>query len=140
MKKRYIILIIILLAAIYMFGSINIYLGSNSMFFTTAFDYSDATWFCKDFDLYASNYVKTTANIEEKYITICDDKGNELLCLFPRGDRLTDIYKTCDKKEPIGTFQVKYKKRFGKIYKFEIISRDGKNIAQFGQKLSFKRS
>ena len=145
MKKIYVIGFSVLLLIIYIMGSVNIYLGSNSAFFNTAFDYPDAKWKCAENDIYAVNKKQTISNIERNFIVVTDNTENELFYLFPRGKKLIDIY-CCnsdfdnDETKFICTVKAVYKKRFGKVYRFEISASDNSQILNYGQKLIFKRT
>lgn len=45
----------VLLILIYRLGTLNFYLGSNSAFFSSAFDDENSSWYCKDLGLTATD-------------------------------------------------------------------------------------
>ena len=114
------------------------------MLFNTPVDYTDTIWKCKEYDIYAKTQTQTLSEIEKKYMIVIDNKENKLLYLFPRGNKLIDVYYysdslDTDEKQFVCTVQAKYKKRFGKIYKFEILGLDNSSILNYGKRLHFKR-
>ena len=139
MKKRVFLLVfVIFVGFIYVFFNFsNFYLGSNSRFFLTPFDYPNSYWYCEEQNISAKvcndeyiYMILTLSNYNKKYILISlDDFNYELY----EGGFVKEIIHS----SPICKPKVKFKKTFGKVNKFEI-----QNIticSKFFKNLNFKR-
>ena len=126
---------------LYFAGTLNFYIGSNSQFFNTAFEYNGSQWYNEKHNLTATVFDGRTMEIidndtKEAYILV--SHGDKIVELFKKADYCNlppTIYTDDDKllkadyyntptAPSVFTDEVVYKKRFGKIYKFII---KGKN-------------
>lgn len=131
MKNRFkfiIILSVIAVAAVWYFiGMCNFHLGSNSMFFVTAFDYDyvGTVWQCEKLNYTAMVCVLETEQNTIPYMKVESTENAQVYFMTAEGDRYicvgTDSFLDFGGDNSSYTFAaVKYKKRFGKIYEFEM--------------------
>lgn len=106
---------------VYFIGTINVYLGSNSQFFKTAFDDCGSEWYCKEYDV-------TAVVLDEKdtYIMTVRRNDGEHVCTLQALDDFT-VEIDCGKDEKL-ICEMRYKKRWGNITGFTI-DVNSKNVA-----------
>ena len=126
---------------LYFVGTLNFYMGSNSRFFNTAFQYKGSIWHNEKHNL-------TAIVLDERTMEITDDNTEEIYILVSHGNKYVELFKKADyynlpsstytdddellKKDyyntptpsSIFTDDVVYKKRLGKIYKFIVKGRN----------------
>ena len=125
MKKIY-VEVILLCLILYFAGTLNFYMGSNSQFFNTAFQYKGSIWHNEKHNL-------TAIVLDERTMEITDDNTKEIYILVSHGNKYVELFKKADyyntpTTSSVFTDSVVYKKRFGKIYKFII---KGRNLYQW---------
>ena len=119
--KRLLYIFILVYFTFYFIGTLNICLGSNSLFFNTAFDYVDSLWYCSQNNIYA---VVHDGN-EYLYMELIDCNTNENYILLSLDNQTVELYKASKidcitKTAPLYRTRIKYYKKWGKIYKFKI--------------------
>lgn len=123
MKKIILLFLIVLATALFvLFSSANFYMGSNSKYFITPFDYVGSQWYCSEFDIegqvYADEYI---------YMILKTDSGQKYTILS-LNDTKAELYNgdimLCNSSaiptEPLCITTIKSKKRLGKVNQFEI--------------------
>lgn len=123
MKKKIIITVVIILffAFALLLSSMNIYLGSNSRFFVSAFDYNESYWYSSKYNIEA----KVCNDDEYIYMTLTNKNSGDTYILLSLDDYHVELFEEdsldeCLKSEPLLFTVIENKKIFGKIYKFEI--------------------
>lgn len=132
--KKYIIIIItiiILFLIIYGVGTLNIAFIKPTVFFNTAFEEKNSTWYCSDFNVKAvvpdienAIYMNLTdLNTGEEYILLALD--NSTAELYHGNDDTLSYEDWIGKPdlwfgEPLYVKSIVFKKKWGKVYKFVI--------------------
>ena len=123
MKKKIVLLciVILLLFFIYFAGTINFYLGSNSRFFVTAFDDEGSLWYSAEHNIKAQVYHEQ----EHVYMVLTNyDLGNRYILLSLDNIHVElydgDSIKNVKSSKPVYKAIVESKKRWGRIYQFNI--------------------
>ncbi len=131
----------VLLILIYRLGTLNFYLGSNSAFFSSAFDDENSSWYCKDLGLTAT-VVHDSG--EGKYMIVSETENNPKCILYPHGDKTVEVLKysadtIAEEEKHILFADVRYKKHFGRVYAFEIAGVSSTSLFKEGEeKITFR--
>lgn len=123
MKKRIIIstVIIILFLFSLFLSTMNVYLGSNSRYFVSAFDYNESYWYSSKYNIEA----KVCNEDEYVYMILTNKNSGDTYILLSLDDYHVELYEEgsldeCLHSKPILFTVIENKKILGKVYKFEI--------------------
>ena len=138
MKKRLLLWIILTMIVIGLlvcfFATINVYTGSSSSFFVSAFEDKHSVWECKKYNLRA-----TVLEHDECELVLIEDRNSGkvylLLALgdflgqlydFPKGAAIPPQQQSLDEMldEPLYLARVKHKKWFKTVYELELYGAD----------------
>ena len=134
--------VVFVLICIYLFGTFNFYMGSNSHFYVTAFDYDGSVWYSSKGNIKAKVYnnnnyiymIMTSDDLDKKYILVSLDNIHVELY---EGDSIGSIRTS----KPLLKTIVKSKKRWGRVCQFCIknINITSKSFQMSDEDMFFKK-
>ena len=121
-NKKIICILAVCGCVLYFLGTINIYLGSNSEFYNTAFDYNQTYWHNAEYDISG----KVCVGDDYNYIKLTDEKLKKNYILLCLDDFTVECYETdstnkIDEENFIQRISMQSYKRWGSVYKFKLL-------------------